>query len=282
MPTVLSNYFMPHLTIILTSILSFSSFNFQTQDFKSINEKIEKSNPIKIVLDSTSFNNKESFNSQWNMYYPWGKDHNGSAKMYSEQVVLEPNGVLNITAQRTQKSEGNSSKDPWLKINFHSGAIHLKEQIKVSNDSPKWMISGDFQVPTDKGSWPAFWITGSKQWPPEIDIMEFKGSNKNWQNTATGPNWKNVSWQNKLTPISDAGEWHNYKIIMEKISDKDVKITYFIDHVITATHQANFVNKPFWLIINMQMDGDSGTSNASLKTAVMRAKNVQVIAYTSN
>jgi hypothetical protein len=276
MPNVLTFLFVPYIAIIISSIFSISFFNFLYLD-----DRIKTSNYNKVLLDSTSFNNQDSFTSHWNMYYPWGKDHNGSARMYPDQVILEPNGVMKITAQRVQKSEGNSSKDPWLKINFHSGAIHLKEQIKVSNNLPKWMISGDFQVPTDKGSWPAFWITGSKTWPPEIDIMEFKGSNINWQNTATGPNWNNVSWQNKLTPISDAAHWHNYKIIMEKISDKDVKITYFIDNVATATHKANFVNKPFWLIINMQMDGDSGSSDESLKTAVMRARNVKVIAYSS-
>ncbi|MGS2761509.1 hypothetical protein [Sinomicrobium sp. M5D2P9] len=229
-----------------------------------------------VFLDSTSFESPEKFTEHWNMFYPWGTDHNGSARMYEDQVTLEPDGVLRMEANRVYEDEGNSTADPWLKIRYHSGAIHFKEHIVVNDSLPSWEISGDFQVPTMVGSWPAFWITGAWSWPPEIDIMEFKGNNTNWQNTVTGPDWQNTSWQTTKTTVSDAGGWHNYKLIMNKISATDVDIELFIDNDHKATHTADFVGKPFWLIINMQMEGASGSPGP--EHAGYRARNIYVAA----
>ena len=234
-----------------------------------------------LLLDSTSFSSQAKFDSFWNMFYPWGTDHNGAARMYRDQVAITSAGILEITAKRYETWEGYSTADPWLRIFYHSGAVHLKEKIRVTENKPKWVISGDFQVPSNKGTWPAFWITGASTWPPESDIMEFKGSGTNWQNTATGADWQHVSWQNKLTAVSNPQNWHNYKIIMEKISIENVTIEYYIDNVKTATHTANFVDKDFWLIINMQMDGASGSTDASLQTAVMKGRNIYVAAYSN-
>jgi beta-glucanase (GH16 family) len=234
-----------------------------------------------ILLDSGSFNSPAKFKSRWNMFYPWGTDHNGAARMYKKQVSILSGGVLQIKANRHEAWEGKSTADPKLRIFYHSGAVHLKEKIMVTGAKPRWVISGDFQVPSTKGTWPAFWITGSESWPPESDIMEFKGTDTTWQNTATGPDWKHLSWQNKLSAVPKPQDWHNYKIVMEKTSSTDVSIEYYVDNVKTDTHTANFVDKPFWLIINMQMGGDSGTAARSLKTAVMKGRNVYVAAYSN-
>lgn len=234
-----------------------------------------------VLLDSTSFSSQAKFESLWNMFYPWGTDHNGSARMYKEQVSITPGGVLQISANRSEANEGKSSADPKLRIQYHSGAIHLKETITVSNTKPRWIISGDFQVPSNTGTWPAFWITGATTWPPESDIMEFKGTDTTWQNTATGPDWKHLAWQNKLTEVANPHQWHNYKIEMKKTSATDLSIEYYIDNVKMDTHTANFVDKPFWLIINMQMEGDSGTAPKSLKRAVMKGRNIYVAAYSN-
>ncbi|UGU15679.1 family 16 glycosylhydrolase [Sinomicrobium kalidii] len=238
-------------------------------------KKAKSVQPV-VFLDSTTFDNTRKFEEHWEMFYPWGTDHNGSARMYEDQVTLDGNGELLIEANRIYEDEGDSSADPWLKIKYHSGAIHFKEHIVVSDSLPSWEISGDFQVPTTRGSWPAFWITGAWSWPPEIDIMEFKGNNTNWQNTVTGPDWQNTSWQTTKTTVSDAGNWHNYKVIINKTSQTDVEIKLYIDGDQTGTHTADFVGKPFWLIINMQMEGSSGAPGPEY--AEYRARNIYVAA----
>ncbi len=233
-----------------------------------------------VWVDSSSFKNYQAFEDKWNYLYPWGSDHNGSARMYASsedhsQVSLQGD-VLEIKATRISDDEGKSTADPYLQIKYHSGAIHLKKQILVDEEHPVWIISGDFKTPDVKGSWPAFWISGAWSWPPESDIMEFKGSNTCWQNTATGPDWTDVSWQNEKTAVENtAGEWHNYELKMRKFSSTEVTLIYSIDGDVKATHTADFVGKPFWLIINLQMEGSSGAPGP--QEAAMYAKNVKVI-----
>lgn len=223
---------------------------------------IKISDPI-VYLDGTSFDTEEKFKEKWNMLYPWGEDHNGSARMFPENVTLEEGGVLQIKSEWIDWNwEGYSTADPNLRINFHSGAIHYKEQIKVTEELPYWEISGDFKAPTAPSSWPAFWITGARSWPPEIDVLEFKGSTTNLQNTVTGLDWDQTIWTSDYTEIPDADtNWHNYKLTLNRISDRDVTVKMYIDDVLKVTEVKDFTGHPFWLIMNMQMEGASGTTN---------------------
>ncbi|MFV0564884.1 MAG: hypothetical protein ACK5NB_03520 [Flavobacteriaceae bacterium] len=243
----------------------------------------QKTNTSIVYLDSTSFNNQKTFETNWNMFYPWGTDHNGTAKMYPENVKVK-NGVLKITAKWLKgKDEGKSKSDPHLPIAFSSGAIHLKKQIKVTEALPYWEISGDFKAPTAYASWPAFWITGTESWPPEIDMLEFKGNDTCWQNTVTGKDWKNTIWTTEKTVVNDAATvWHNYKVTLHCIDEKNTQIKMYIDNELKSSEMKDFTNKLFWLIINMQMEGASGTSGENSmvrkKASKFFAKNVYVAA----
>ncbi|HET9518006.1 MAG TPA: hypothetical protein VFO77_09800, partial [Actinoplanes sp.] len=138
------------------------------------------------VIDG-SFSHYGAFESEWNYLYPWGSDHNGSARMYAgrgggSHAYLE-NGVLTLKANRITWDEGHSGANPKPKIYYHSGAVHAKEHILVNDQFPTWDIHGEFRAPSSRGTWPAFWMTGAWSWPPEIDLVEYKGDRYNWFNT---------------------------------------------------------------------------------------------------
>lgn len=241
-------------------------------------EQLNTSNP-KVVIPTSSFADQVAFDQHWNYLYPWGEDHNGTARMKQEQVKIE-NGELHITADRLTTPEGKSTKDPHLPIAYHAGAIHSKALVKVDDDYPVWELSGYFKAPIQKGTWPAFWITGSETWPPESDILEFKGDNINWQNTVSGKDWRNTDWQTEKTKIATADKtWHRYALIMRKINDKDMELQYYIDDELKASHTADFVGKPFHVIVNLQMEGASGPLRSGPAKAVFKAKDIEVKAY---
>lgn len=228
------------------------------------------------LIDGTSFRDREALVAEWNFRYPWGSDHNGTARMYASatdnsQVYLPSSGTLTIKASRISGSEGNSTSDPYLPIHYHSGAIHAKDQILVNDQFPSYEVRGEFQAPSAAGTWPAFWLTGATSWPPESDILEFKGSASNWFNT-----YKNASgaWSSTVVPVSSPGSWHEYRAWITKVNATDVDIHYYLDGVWKAQHRgANFVGKPMWLIINLQMEGSSGSSGPSGDT-FFSARNV--------
>ncbi|RXG27177.1 glycoside hydrolase family 16 protein [Leeuwenhoekiella marinoflava] len=237
-----------------------------------------------IIVDSESFTSQDKFDETWNMLYPWGSDHNGSARMFSDNVSLKEGGVLEIIAKWTNwEWEGYSTADPHLRITFHSGAIHAKDKIRVTEELPYWEISGEFMAPTVPSSWPAFWISGSDSWPPEVDILEFKGTTSNLQNTVTGPSWDKTIWTTVLTDVPDAAtSWHSYKLILRRIDEIDTAVNMYIDGELRSSEIKDYTNKPFWLIINMQMEGASGATNdesiVRSEDQVFSARNIKVVA----
>jgi beta-glucanase (GH16 family) len=228
------------------------------------------------LIDGTSFRDRAALEAEWNFRYPWGSDHNGTARMYASatdnnHVYLSPSGVLNIKATRISWNEGNSTSDPHLPIRYHSGAIHAKDQILVNDQFPSYEVKGEFQAPSARGTWPAFWLTGAWTWPPESDILEFKGDNRNWFNTFRTPS--DVS--STIVPVSSPGGWHSYRVWITKVNATDVDIHYYLDGTWRGVHRGNFVGKPMWIIINLQMEGSAGSPGPSADT-FYRARNVYV------
>jgi galactan endo-beta-1,3-galactanase len=225
-----------------------------------------------------SFANRQALEASWHYRYPWGSDHNGTARMYASStdinhVYLESSGVLAIKATRITWDEGNSSADPHLPIRYHSGAIHARQHVVVNDQFPNWEVRGEFQAPSARGTWPAFWLTGVNSWPPESDILEFKGDGRNWFNT-----YRNASgaWSNTIVSVSNPGAWHGYRAWITKVNATDVDIHYYLDGGWVGQHRgANFVNSPLWLIINLQMEGSSGSPGPTADT-IYRARNVYV------
>lgn len=229
------------------------------------------------VIDSDSFASPEHFDLNWNKKYPWKNlppdEHNGTARMVDGCVKIEQ-GELTLVAKRLGVEDGRSRHDPYLPIRYYSGAVHAKSKFCINTVWPKWEIKGEFQAPTARGTWPAFWLTGiDGNWPPEIDILEFKGTNQNWQNNFHEPNVCDT----KKTQVNNPGDWHEYRVWIELKSDSAVEIHYFIDGDWKACHHApkKILNLPMDLIINLQMEGDSGEPGPHGET-IFKARNVYV------
>ncbi|KAF5351099.1 hypothetical protein D9756_008387 [Leucocoprinus leucothites] len=229
------------------------------------------------VIPSNSFSSVSTFETYWNYLYPWGSDHNGSARMRgssSDHSHINPaSGTLSLIATPTSNpSPPTSSANPHPAIHYASGAVHAKSQITVTR-SNSYTISGDFSASTARGAWPAFWLTAVNGWPPEVDIGEWKGTNNNWYNTFNTSSVVRsdlVSWPSDLS-------FHSLKAVLTAESNNaDVRIDFYMDNALRATQFGQgFVGKPMWLIINLQMEGSSGSPGPS-GTTTYKARNVQV------
>jgi galactan endo-beta-1,3-galactanase len=228
------------------------------------------------VINCDSFASPEHFASNWNIGYPWSRypnEHNGTARM-TEECVKVADGELTLVAKWLGWEEGKSGHDPYLPIRYHSGAIHAKTKFCINTVWPKWELKGEFQAPSVRGTWPAFWITGiDGNWPPEIDILEFKGTNENWQNTFHEPN----RCDTQKTVVDSSNEWHEYRVWIELKAHNNVEIHYFIDNDWKVCHQApsKIQDLPMDIIINLQMEGSSGEPGPRGET-LFKARNVYV------
>jgi len=215
------------------------------------------------LVSGASFNSTAAFQTSWSYNYPWGTDHNGSARMNQTNVTVSA-GMVTLTSTLTNYYEGQSSSSPYLTIRYNSGTFYLKQQITISRQYPVWDISGQFKVPTQTGCWPAFWMTGVNSWPPESDFMEFKGGTGCSQNTYNG------AWQGLTTTVPTASSaWHTYRLVATLENSTNVDFHYYIDGVMeTEQTTTTFVDAPCWLIIDYQMEGSSGSPGPSYPTYV--------------
>ncbi|KAF8875236.1 hypothetical protein BD779DRAFT_217335 [Infundibulicybe gibba] len=194
----------------------------------------------------------------------------GSSTDHSNIVVASSTLSL-IATPTTNPSPPTSSADPHPAIHYASGAIHAKSQITVTSTNG-YTISGEFSSPTARGTWPAFW-SAVNGWPPESDIGEWKGTNNNWYNTFNTSSIVRsdlVSWPADLS-------FHSLKAVLTaEPNNADVKIQFYMDNVLKATQYGQgFVGKAMWLIINLQMEGSSGSPGPS-GTTTYKIRNVQV------
>jgi len=231
------------------------------------------------IIPCDSFASPEQFADYWNIGYPWSwysEEHNGSARMVAEQVRLD-DGLLTLGAKWLGWEDGKSHHHPHLPIRYHSGAIHAKTKFCINTVWSKWEIKGEFQAPSARGTWPAFWLTGiDGNWPPEIDILEFKGTNENWQN-----NFHEAGrCDTQRTVVQSPEDWHSYRVWIELKAHNHVEIHYFIDSDWKACHRApaKIQDLPMDLIINLQMEGSSGEPGPHDET-LFKARNVYVERY---
>ncbi|KAJ7889719.1 endo-beta-1,3-galactanase [Mycena leptocephala] len=229
------------------------------------------------VIPVTSFSSISTFESFWAYLYPWGSDHNGSARMVGNSTdhshINVASSTLSLIATPTSNpSPPTSTANPNPAIHYASGAIHAKSQITVTSAN-SYTISGDFSSPTVRGAWPAFWLTAVSGWPPETDIGEWKGTNDNWFNTF------NTSSIVKSTLVAWPADlsFHSLKAVLTAESNNaDVRIDFYMDNVLQVTQFGQgFVGKALWLIINLQMEGSSGSPGPT-GTTTYKVRNLLV------
>ncbi|KAF7323871.1 Acid phosphatase [Mycena kentingensis (nom. inval.)] len=246
------------------------------------------------VIPLTSFNNLTTFEQFWAYLYPWGRDHNGSARMVGNSSnhahINVASSTLSLIATPTSGAvPPSSTADPFPAIHYASGAIHAKQQITVTA-SNSWTLQGEFSAPTARGTWPAFWLTAVNSWPPEAVITSYFTDASSFRTMAgmthnvlgTANNWFNtfntssvvkstiVSWPTDLS-------FHALKAVLTAEPDNvNVRIDFFLDNVLQATHfGARFVGAPLWLIINLQMEGSSGSPGPT-GTTTYKVRNFQM------
>jgi len=196
-----------------------------------------------VVIPVTSFDSQATFDAHWTYNYPWGgTDHNGSARMNKSQVTIA-NSTLTITAKRVNGEKPASHDGKQIAIKYLSGAIGAREHFNVTRGGG-FDFSAELRATTTRGTWPAFWLTGVKGWPPEIDMAEWKGSGKisfNTFNTSSQVRARDVNYPSP-------GDFHKIRCEIRDQNGRDVAIKFFMDEKLIETQYGRgFVGQPMYL-----------------------------------
>ncbi|KAE8152195.1 concanavalin A-like lectin/glucanase domain-containing protein [Aspergillus avenaceus] len=212
------------------------------------------------LIPTTCFSSYSSLEEYFSYLYPWGSDHNGSARMVGNSTDHDYISVESDTLTLVAKPvTGQPDTSGGQEINYLSGAVHSKNTFTVEADSG-FDIEAEFQATTDQGTWPAFWLNSAESWPPEIDIAEWKGLSSFLYMTSS-------EVENHETDYSSPESFHKVKAQIRAENDADIWVKYFLDDVeVTTQYGGDYVGKPLYLIINLQMEGSSGSPGPDTDT----------------
>ncbi len=106
----------------------------------------------------------------WQIGQPWGRYHGQQPhQYYGDSEVFVKNGVLFLQNRYAPKKF--PSGDSSIIIPYGTGLINTAHS--------RTFQYGFFAIrsknPSGPATWPAFWLTGKNNWPPEIDVYEMYG-----------------------------------------------------------------------------------------------------------
>ncbi|KAL5404734.1 hypothetical protein PMIN03_008931 [Paraphaeosphaeria minitans] len=182
------------------------------------------------IIPKTVFDSTSSLTQYFSYNYPWGTDHNGGARMAASHAVISTAGTLTLTAQKISSQPPATHGGKQIPISYLSGAVSAKQHFTIPSGGG-FIFSGSFQATTTKG------------------MARF---------LAHG----NVGY-------ASPGSFHYIKCqVRDRGNGKDAQVKYFLNDVEVTTHYGkDYVGKPLYLIINLQMEGSSGTPGPSSKTS---------------
>ena len=175
----------------------------------------------------------------WNATYPWGNYTNTAE--YSDPGLAFVWGGRLILQFLNQPGGGRS---------YISGVVTTYEKVSFSPQGT-W-IEIKARVPKGAGLWPALWLLPvDRSWPPEIDILEVRGSDVNHGNLT-------YHWYDSAQPdddgysatsiaINDASQWHTYGLWWDSNN-----LIWQVDGVtVRSVSGGNIPRQPMYLVINL-------------------------------
>ena len=135
--------------------------------FFGINEMYYTPPGYKKVFTDT-FSDAKLNKEKWGYAEPWGFVHPKHTYVYYDKKGNKATNVLNSSLQlkTTYRPAFINVNNDKIKINWCAGKIYSKQSFQHG-----W-FEAMIKLPTGVGLWPAFWLTGTNSWPPEIDILE--------------------------------------------------------------------------------------------------------------
>jgi len=225
------------------------------------------------LIPSNVFDDYTIMEEYFSYLYPWGSDHNGAARMvgnasFHEFIFLSntslsstddtPTPTLNLMSVLAPPGQPPSTNAAGMNptINYFSGTVHATQNFTVE-EGQELVFEAEVVAPVILGTWPAFWLTAVIGWPPEADLGEWKGDGLisfNTFNTSSIVDAENFAYPNP-------DDFHTLKAILTGEDDgSTVAIQYFLDGTLMSTqYGSDFIGAALWLIIDLQMEGSSGS-----------------------
>jgi beta-glucanase (GH16 family) len=194
----------------------------------------------------------------WQIGQPWGRYHGQQPhQYYGDSEVFVKNGVLIL--QNRYAPQKFPSGDTGITIPYGTGLVNTAHS--------RTFQYGFFAIrsknPAGPATWPAFWLTGKNNWPPEIDIYEMYGEK-------TGKTIHRQTMTLHFGKIETRTKTHLMKAVnLSKDTDSAFhiyaclwtpdKVVFYTDGVAVRSIRMNkwmrqFYQEPMYLVVNNAVD----------------------------
>lgn len=116
--------------------------------------------------------------SRWRMGQPWGDFHPGNLGQYydtSGDLSYNSNGRLVLSLKNKPKFYKKSDLPEWRRDPSMPDEFTIPIGTGLVSTLESWQygwFEAWIKLPIGINCWPAFWLSGKDEWPPEIDIFE--------------------------------------------------------------------------------------------------------------
>lgn len=194
----------------------------------------------------------------WQVGQPWGRYHGQQPhQYYGDSAVFVKNGVLYLLNRYAPQKF--PSGDTGITIPYGTGLINTANS--------RTFQFGFFAIrsknPSGPATWPAFWLTGKNNWPPEIDIYEMygKSTGKTIHRQTMTLHFGKIETRTKthlmkavnLSPDTDSA-FHIYACLWTPD-----RVVFYTDGVPVRSINMNkwmrqFYQEPMYLVVNNAVD----------------------------
>ncbi|XP_055337190.1 glucan endo-1,3-beta-glucosidase A1-like [Paramacrobiotus metropolitanus] len=174
---------------------------------------------------------------------------NEELQHYVYDDVWQEHGFIFLRGQRRS----------WGGRQYTSGRVDTQNKFQFLYGEVEWRA----KLPLGKGMWPALWLLHFQcppaspcpgTWPPEIDVMEFRGDIPNKVTTTVhfGRYPNNGHDGRDFWGPDFTADFHNYKVIWDPN-----QIVWFVDgqEVFKVTDANKIPHEPMYLIMNLAVGG---------------------------
>jgi beta-glucanase (GH16 family) len=188
------------------------------------------------------FNGTELDRSKWDDHYWHGRTHsNNELEYYAPDGYEVAGGRLRLKGERRRMG----GRD------YTSGMIASLG--KFAQQYGWFEIRAKF--PKGKGFWPAFWLLPvTKQWPPEIDVLEILGHEP--EKIYFSTHWQDAGGHHQSKTQEYRGPDFSADFHTVALEWKPGEVIWYVDGVERARSSAGVPAEPMYLIANLAVGGD--------------------------
>ena len=173
---------------------------------------------------------------------------NAELQYYAPDDVNLQNGAL-VLRSRQRSYWGYDQNGSWRHFDYTSGLVDTRDRFAFTYGR----VEVRAKLPHTQGIWPAHWmLPDSRQWPPEIDIMELLGHEPTRVHmTHHWGAWPNVqSDSGDFSGPDFSADFHTFAI--EWLPDR---IVWYVDDIVRFTSNISTPHEPFYLTLNTAVGG---------------------------